>query len=407
MQSGIMPSGNRRKFLRDGSAVVATGVIATKLARPVLGAVSERVRVGIIGRAGKGDYGHGVDMAFTKLPNVEIVALADEDEAGRETAKKRTNAKKAYADFREMLATEKLDVVAICPRWIDQHHEMILAAAQAGCHVYMEKPFCPTLAECDSAIKELEKKNLKLGIAHISQYSPVLDVVKSLIEHGEIGEVLELRARGKEDRRGGGEDLWVLGSHVFGLMRSLAGGNATSCTSEVTNQGHKVTKSDVVVGAEGIGPLAGDNVQARYSFTNGAFGHFASRRGMGGNPTRFAIQVFGSKGIIEMESGYLAKGYLLRDSSWSPGRSGKLWEPITSAGVGKPEVRTDGTYEGGHVAAINDLLDSIKQDRATKCSASDCRAIIEMIAAVFESHRIGGPIPLPMKTRVNPLTLMT
>ena len=402
----MMQTRSRRKFLQDSSIAVASGVLASQLGRSARAAIGERVRVGIIGSTGKGDYGHGVDVAFTKLPNVEIVALADRDEAGREAASKRTNPKKTYADYREMLAKEKLDVVAICPRWIDRHHEMILAAAQAGCHIYMEKPFCPTLAECDSAIEELEKKNLKLGIAHISQYSPVLDVVKSLIDTGEIGEVLELRARGKEDQRGGGEDLWVLGSHVFGLMRSLAGGSATSCSSVVTNRGHKVTKADVVVGAEGIGPLAGDHVQARYTFASGAFGHFASRRGMAGSPARFAIQVFGSKGIIEMESGYLTKGYILRDSSWSPGRSGKSWEPITSAGVGKPETRTDGSYEQGHIAAINDLLESVKHDRATKCSAEDCRAIVEMIAAVFESHRVGGSIELPMKTRVNPLTLL-
>ncbi len=402
-----MQSRTRRDFLQNSSVAMASGVLATKFCRPVRAAGSEKVRVGIIGATGKGDYGHGVDVAFTKLPNVEITALADAHEGGREAAKKRTNPKKTYADYRDMFSQEKLDVVAICPRWIDQHHDMILAAAQAGCHVYMEKPFCPTLVECDSAIKELEKKNLKLGIAHVSQYSPVLNVCKSLISHGEIGEVLELRARGKEDARGGGEDLWVLGSHVFGLMRSLAGGSASSCSSVVTKQGHRVTKQDVVTGAEGIGQLAGDNVQARYTFASGAYGHFASRRGMAGSPTRFAIQVFGSKGIIEMESGYLAKGYILRDSSWSPGRSGKSWEPITSAGVGKAENRTDGSYEGGHIAAINDLLDAVKRDRPTKCSADDCRAIVEMIAAVFESHRVGGPVELPLKTRVNPLTLLS
>ncbi len=398
---------SRRKFLQDGSVAVASGVLASPLSRTIRAATGERIRVGIIGRTGKGDYGHGVDVAFTKLSNVDIVALADENQEGRATAQKRTNPKRGYADFREMLAKEKLDVVAICPRWIDQHHDMIVAAAQAGCHIYMEKPFCRTLAECDSAIKELQKRNLKLGIAHVSQYSPVLEVVKSLIENGEIGKVLEFRARGKEDQRGGGEDLWVLGSHMFGLMRSLAGGNATSCTAIVTHQGNRVTKSEVVTGAEGLGPLAGDNVQARYSFPGGAYGHFASRRGMAGNPWRFAIQVFGSKGIIEMESGYLAKAYILRDSSWSPGRSGKSWEPITSAGIGKAEPRTDGSYEGGHIAAINDLIDSVKHNRPTKCSAEDCRSIIEMIAAVFESHRVNGTIELPMATRVNPLTLMS
>ncbi len=397
---------SRRDFLHSSSIAAATGVVATKLGQTARAVGSEKVRVGIIGATGKGDYGHGVDVAFTKLPNVEIAALADAHDSGREAAQKRTNPKKVYADYREMLQKEKLDVVAICPRWIDQHHEMILAAADAGCHVYMEKPFCPTLVECDSAIKELEKKNLKLGIAHISQYSPVLDVCKSLISHGEIGEVLELRARGKEDRRGGGEDLWVLGSHVFGLMRSLAGGHPTACSSVVTSQGHQISKRDVVQGAEGIGQLAGDSVQARYTFAGGAYGHFASRRGMGGNPTRFAIQVFGSKGIIEMESGYLATAYILRDSSWSPGRSGKNWEPISSAGIGRPEPRKDGNYEGGHIAAINDLMESVKQNRNTKCSADDCRGIVEMIAAVFESQRVGGPVNLPLKTRVNPLSLL-
>ena len=224
--------------------------------------MAKTYRVGIIGRTGKGDYGHGVDVAIAKVPNVEIVALADENEAGRTAAAKRTNPKTTYASYREMLDKEKLDLVAICPRWVDQHHDMIVAAAEHGCHVYMEKPFCPTLAECDDAMRQLEMRHLKLAIAHISQWSPVLDVVKSLIHSGEIGDVLELRGRGKEDAtRGGGEDLWVLGSHIFGLMRAVAG-NATSCFATVLQKKHKVTKADVVEGNEGIGSLAGDSLDA-------------------------------------------------------------------------------------------------------------------------------------------------
>jgi predicted dehydrogenase len=106
-------------------------------------------RVGIIGRTGKGNYGHDVDVAFTKLSNVEIVAVSDDDDQGRETAKRRTNAKTAYANYRHMLETEKLDIVAICPRWIDKHHEMLLAAAEASCHVYMEKPFWVSISHVE------------------------------------------------------------------------------------------------------------------------------------------------------------------------------------------------------------------------------------------------------------------
>lgn len=369
--------------------------------------MSKTYRVGIIGRTGNGNYGHDVDVAFTQLSNVEIVAVSDDDEKGRAAAQQRTGAKQSYVSYRQMLEKERLDIVAICPRWIDRHHDMLLAAAEAGCHVYMEKPFCRTLTECDEVIHHFQMRHLNLAIAHISQYSPVLDTVLALVNAGEIGEVLELRARGKEDQRGGGEDLWVLGSHVFGMMRSFAGGNPTHCTATVMQGDRAIQRSDVKDGAEGIGPLAGDNIQARYQFSGGVFGHFASRRGMAGKPTRFAIQVFGSKGIIDMESGYMAPAHILRDGSWSPGRSGKSWEMISSAGIGKPEPRTDGTYEGGHMAAIKDLIDSVEQQRPTRCNAEDARSIIEMIASIFESQRLGGPVEIPLKSRVNPLTLLS
>jgi len=367
--------------------------------------MAKKYRVGIIGHTGRGDYGHAVDAAFRKLETVEIVAVADADEAGRGLALQRNGAKTAYANYRDMLAKEKLDIVAICPRWIDQHHDMLMTAAAAGCHIYMEKPFCRTLKECDAVVNELDMRHLKFGIAHISQYSPVLATVLKIIADGVIGDVLEIRGRGKEDQRGGGEDLWVLGSHIFGLMRSIAGGSATSCYATVLQQGKSIIKADIKEGPEGIGLLAGDHVQASYSFGKGIAGYFASRKGMAGKPTRFAVQVFGSKGLIEMESGYLVKADLLRDSSWSPGRSGMKWETITSAGIGKPEPRTDGSYEGGHFAAITDLIEAIEKNRETKCTPRDCTAVIEMIAAIFESQRLAKPVELPLKTRVNPLSL--
>jgi predicted dehydrogenase len=369
--------------------------------------MTKTYRVGIIGRTGKGNYGHDVDVAFTKLPNVEIVAVSDDDEQGRAAAQQRTGAKQVYVSYRQMLEREQLDVVAVCPRWIDGHHDMLLAAAEAGCHVYMEKPFCRTLAECDEVIHQFQMRHLNLGIAHVSQYSPVLDTVLALVNAGEIGDVLELRGRGKEDHRGGGEDLWVLGSHIFGMMRSFGGGNAMRCTATVTQGGRAIQRSDVQEGAEGIGPLAGDHVQSQFQFPKGLSGYFASRRGVAGKPTRFALQVFGSKGVIDMESGYLAPAHILRDGSWSPARSGKSWETVTSNGIGKPETRMDGTYEGGHIAGIKDLLASIEEQRPTRCNAEDARSIIEMIAAVFESQRTGGTVEMPLKTRVNPLTLLS
>jgi predicted dehydrogenase len=399
---------DRRAFQ---NALAATGLLAgLKPWQSALGQTvqvpARQYRVGIIGATGRGDYGHAVDVPFTKFSNVQVVALADADAKGLAKAIERIKPQKSYSDYREMLSKESLDLVAICPRWIDQHHEMLVAAAQANCHVYMEKPFCRSMLECDRVRKEFESKKLKLAIAHTAQYSPVLERALKLVEQGAIGQVLELRGRGKEDHRGGAEDMWVLGSHIFGLMRSFGGGDPVRCVAQVTQQGHAIRKQDIVDGNEGLGPLAGDSVQAHYTFANGIHGSFGSRKQMAASPSRFALQVFGSKGALEIESGYLAPAYILQDGSWSPGRSGKKWERITSAGIGEEESIEAKTYEDGHIAAITDLMLAIEQDRAPKCSLIDAVGITEMILAAFESQRLGQAVNLPCAQREHPLSLM-
>ena len=398
---------SRRRFQGSLAAAGLLGSAATaKPAWQPTAKPARRYRVGIIGATGRGDYGHSVDVPFTKLPNVDLVALADADPKGLAKAVERIKPQKSYSDYHEMLSTESLDLVAICPRWIDQHFDMLVAAAQANCHVYMEKPFCRTLIECDQVREAFEAKKLKLAIAHTGQYSPVLETALKLVQEGAIGQVLEIRGRGKEDQRGGAEDMWVLGSHVFGLMRSFAGGDPLRCTAQVTVQGQAIRKEHVVDGNEGLGPLAGDSVQAHYTFANGICGSFGSRKAMAANPSRFAIQVFGSKGILEIESGYLAAAHILQDGSWSPGRSAQKWEPVTSAGIGKEEPIKAGTYEDGHIAAIRDLMHAIENDRPAKCSLSDAVGITQMILAPFESQRLGREVALPMATREHPLSLL-
>jgi predicted dehydrogenase len=51
-----------------------------------------------IGHTGRGWYGHGLDMAFQKIPTVTVVGVADPNEKGRARAARRTGAARAYAD---------------------------------------------------------------------------------------------------------------------------------------------------------------------------------------------------------------------------------------------------------------------------------------------------------------------
>lgn len=364
--------------------------------------IRRKYRVGVIGHTGKGNYGHGLDSVWLQFPECEIVGVADPVEQGRAAAAKRLKAPRAFADYRQLL-DQPLDIVAICPRWLDQHRDMVVAAAQRKLHIYMEKPMCRSLREADEMVAACEANQVKFAIAHQTRYSPRLHVVRELIEAGKLGQVLELRGRGKEDRRGGGEDLWVLGSHVMNLMHHF-GGEPQWCFASVHQGGRPITAADVVEGNEGIGPLAGDRVTAMYGMENDVTAYFGSHRNAAGR--RFGLQIFGSEGVLEILTGHLPAVNFLPDPQWSPGRSGKRWLPVTTAGVGEPEPLKDGGLGGGNVLACRDLLDAIEQDRLPECNLYEARMTVEMIAGVFESQRVQGPVALPLKNRENPLALL-
>lgn len=362
-------------------------------------------RIGIIGRTGRGDYGHAMVEAFVGLPNCQIVAVADDDKMGLAAMAKKHELDQAFADYRAMLDKAKPDIVVIGQRWLDQHRDMAVTAADRGIHIYMEKPFCRTLAEADEIVDACERTHAKLAIAHPTRYSPKLATVKKLIADGAIGKVLEYRGRGKEDRRGGGEDLWVLGTHVMDAIRALAGHPAW-CFARVTQAGHPVTKADVAEGNEGIGPLAGDSVTAMYGLADGATAYFQSVKNMAGKGSRYGLQVYGSKGIVEILEGTMPSVKYLGDPSWSPGRSNSAWQDVSTAGIGKPETLTDGVWQNRHRPAALDLVEAIEEDRQPASSVYEARGATEMIVAVFESHRVGGPVALPLKNRRNPLTML-
>ncbi|MEM7387402.1 MAG: Gfo/Idh/MocA family oxidoreductase [Verrucomicrobiota bacterium] len=367
----------------------------------------ESYRVAVIGSTGRGNYGHGLDRVWADGEGARVVAVADDDEKGLAAARGRLGAGvEGFQDYGKMLNSVRPDLVSIAPRWLDQHKEMVLASASAGVKgIYLEKPFCRDLEEADAIVAACEKADTKLAIAFQTRYSPVLDAVQRHIDDGRIGDLLELRGRGKDDRRGGGEDLWVLGSHVMNLMQQI-GGEPRWCSARVLNGDRPVEKKDVYAGKEGIGPLAGNRLHATYGFDSGLTGYFDSVQDRGGTPTRFGVEIRGSKGIIQVYHGYLTPAWWLDDSSWSPGRSGKNWVQVTSQGPGQKETMKGENLHGGNVRACEDLIRAVEEDRQPEASVYEARLSNEMIAGVFESHRQGGPVPIPLENRKNPLTLL-
>jgi predicted dehydrogenase len=364
-----------------------------------------KYRVAVIGRTGKGNYGHGLDTVWLKCDKAEIVAVADENEAGRAAAARRLGAKSAYADFRQMLDKEKPQIVSVADRWPDCHRDMVIACAEHGASIFLEKPVAQTLRQADEMVAACEKHHVKCAVAHQTAYSPRAKVVKDLIREGKIGDVMELRGHGKEDRRGGGEDLMVLGTHSFDLMRHLAG-DAKWCFARIQQGGRKAVAGDVRQAGEQIGPILGDQIAATYGFNGLTVGHFFTHVAKAGASSRYWLEVRGTKGVIQIGFGILPAAYLCEDPSGFFGKSKAPWKEITSAGVGKPEALNTKELENGNILIVNDLIDAIEKDRAPLDGLADGRASLEMILAVYESHRLERPVELPLKNRKHPLAAM-
>src|SRR5688572_23551323 len=102
----------RREFLISSAALAAAAVSMS----PAAAADSaKKLRVGIIGHTGRGNYGHGLDVVWLKIPETEIVAIADPDSAGLEAAKKKLSCADGFADYRAMLTSARPDIVVVGP----------------------------------------------------------------------------------------------------------------------------------------------------------------------------------------------------------------------------------------------------------------------------------------------------
>lgn len=385
---------NRRHFL---AAAASSLTLVSHAAAP-----ARKWRVVILGS--KGGYGHSLDSMWLQVPGTEIVAAADPNAKTLAETQKKLNIPEGFADYHD-IAKAKPDLVAIGPA-MGTHRDMVLAAAASGAKgIYLEKPFCRTLSEADEIISACEKNGVKLALAHRNRWHPTLPVVGRLIKEGAIGRLLELRGRGKEDRRGGMEDLWVLGSHVINLGVTLAG-KPLACSGTIMLDGRPVTPADVIRDKPDFGPMAGNEVHARFDLDSGVPFYFDSIKEGGDPKVGFGLQLIGTKGIIDIRVDHTPLAHFCAGSPFKPDNEPRSWIPISAAGIGEPEPVADiGKRVMSHASGALDLIAAIEENRAPLCSAADGRLTVEMITGVIASHVRGGErVTFPLSIAGNPLS---
>jgi predicted dehydrogenase len=156
-------------------------------------------------------YGHA--PVYRAVSRTTLVAGAEPD-AGRRHAfadRWQLPSEQVYADYREMLARERLDVVSIaCPTPL--HAEIALAAVAAGVRaIFLEKPVASSLVDADRVVAACRAANIPLAINHTRRGDPLYRRARRLIDEGVIGDLHSLVAHF------GGHLMWT-GTHAFDLL---------------------------------------------------------------------------------------------------------------------------------------------------------------------------------------------
>lgn len=368
--------------------------------------MGQRLRAAAIGSTKRGGFGHGHDVVFMGLETVEFIAIADDDAAGRESIVKKTGVPRAYADYRELLAKERPDIVSIGPRWVDQRVAMVEAAAQAGCHIYCEKPLAGDLADADRMLDACQRAGVRIAVAHQSRATPPVQTTLAEMRHGRFGKLLRMRARGKEDRRGGGEDLIVLGTHVIDLMTLFAGVPrwASGC---IAHDNRMVRREDRRLPSEPVGVIAGNNISATFGFDAGVFASFESRADVsrsGRSP--FGVFLECEEATICIRGGEV---YLYPGSTVVPEDEKAAWKKVWVEDwhfYPDHKPRPMGNWiERGNKILVRDLIDAVAQKRKPLSSGDDARMALELIQGIYASHLSGGlRVTIPLANRRHPLT---
>ena len=358
--------------------------------------------------------GHFTHYSFTGLPGVEIAALADSNPEAEKNFRL-TGAQRLYPAFEEMMEREKPDIVVLCSRLPMEHYEQIKFALNHRCHVLCEKPLADVPERADELLSLSRRTGCLVQMAHLARFAPTFREMKRMIHAGEIGRILTCVMRGKEDTRGGGEDMQVLGTHVLDAAAWLFGMPET-VYSQIFCEGRPLTAHDLTETTEPVGPCGGDEIFSLYRFANGVNGIFESRRVIEKGDERLGITVCGTTGILTIRYTGERALRLCRDFP-APVEDQSHFEVVPTA---EPEISGAVPLEyeklginpakpfhlyfaGNNRRAAWNLLRAVAGKETLTAGIDSALASLEMIVGAYQSALNHAPVAFPLRDRRHPL----
>jgi predicted dehydrogenase len=187
-----------------------------------------------------------------QIHNVEITAIADEDEDRGKALSNRYNTR-FYRDYEDLLKKEDIDFVVVCSENI-RHKDMVIASAQSKRHILCEKPIATTISDAKAMIKAAQDYGVQLQTAFPVRFSPVIRRTRDMIEKGQLGKIFAFNCtnHGKmpggwfvDKNLAGGGAIMDHTVHVMDILRWYLGCEATYVYAEGDTLLHNIPADDV------------------------------------------------------------------------------------------------------------------------------------------------------------------
>jgi predicted dehydrogenase len=292
-----------------------------------------------------------------------------------------------YTDYKEMIAAEKPDLVAICTE-SGKHGQMALDCIEAGVNLIIEKPITLSLEEADQIIALAKEKNVKVSACHQNRFNKSIQKIRESVEQERFGRLLYGTAHIRWNR---GEDYYTQAPwrgtweqdggalmnqciHNIDLLRWMMGNEITEVVGMTDNLKHDFIE------AEDLGI-------ALVRFANGSYGVIEGTTNIFPKNLEETLYIFGDKGTVKAggKSVNLIEEWHFADGLDDP-------EQIKEEYQENPPT----VYGFGHKPLYADVIDAIKNDREPYVTAEDGRRALELVLAIYKSAAEGTSVKLPL-----------
>lgn len=324
-----------------------------------------------------------------RLPQIEVVALADLDPAALAETGDRFGVSRRYPSVDELVADPAVEAVAVCVP-VTGHVEVALAALSAGKHILLEKPLALDLEDADRLLARAGGTRSKVMVGFNLRWHRHIRAARRLVASGAIGRVQGLTTvftdpllsrngvpAWRSRRAAGGGVLFDKLAHHLDLWRFLLG-------EEVEE-----------VFACSISGRGDDSTVSITGRTTG--GTLVTALGMDDAFMRHEITIYGQQGGIQVDC-YRFDGLARYGAEDLPGaprtRLRQLAASLGDARAHLAAIRRGGDFNASYDGEWLDFAASVRQDHPPGCGLADGRAALAIAVAADRSRATGVPVRL-------------